>query len=299
MIFSLLATIILWGGNNTGIKYIVGYWPPIWTGCSRFLLAGLILMGLLHGTNWFGPVRSLTPAVTKALWWRTSFSLAAYIVVFNWALTFTSASHVALYLGASPVWALLMESPPNRTWQSLQRYLAAGLAMIGVIVLFLPTLKLNQVHWVGELLGMACGFLWAFHGRQCHQIGGDLTGVEITAHTMWRAGLWLTPLALIEVIIRGGIPWHPGVVAVQGYCILFGGVAAFVLWNNSLRVWSASKCFLFNNLIPLSTMAWAHACLKEPVTPTYFIAMTFIIAGVVLSQSSWIKLLGTRWMPEE
>ena len=49
---------------------------------------------------------------------------------------------------------------------------------------------------------------------------------------------------------------------------------------------------LFNNLIPLSTMTWAHFFLHEPVTPTFWAAMVLIVAGVVLGQANWTKLFG-------
>jgi drug/metabolite transporter (DMT)-like permease len=68
-------------------------------------------------------------------------------------------------------------------------------------------------------------------------------------------------------------------------------VAAFALWNNALRRWPTSQVFLFNNLIPLSTMSWAHWCLGEQVTRTYFMAMGLIISAVVLSRLDLRKLL--------
>jgi drug/metabolite transporter (DMT)-like permease len=71
---------------------------------------------------------------------------------------------------------------------------------------------------------------------------------------------------------------------VQGYCIVAGGVMAFALWNRALGQWPASRVLLFNNLIPVSTMAWAHFCLGEPVTPTFLVALLLIALGVVLGQ---------------
>jgi drug/metabolite transporter (DMT)-like permease len=49
---------------------------------------------------------------------------------------------------------------------------------------------------------------------------------------------------------------------------------------------------LFNNLLPLSTMAWACIFLREPVTHTFWMAMVLIIAGVVLGQADWVKFFG-------
>jgi drug/metabolite transporter (DMT)-like permease len=282
----LLFAIFLWGGNNAGTKWLLGYWPPLWTGSTRFLCAGLLLLAVLRWTRWLGVPRALTPELRRRLWWRGGLSLAAYITVFNCALLFTSASHVALYLGAAPVWALLWEGWPDRSWRSAQRYGAALLALGGVWVLFRPALLDSRASLPGELLGFAASVLWTNYGRQCRALGADLNGAEITAHTMWRAGLLLLPPGLGEIARRGWVI-GPGQIGVQLYCILAGGVVAFALWNNALRRWPASQVLLYNNLIPLSTMTWAYFWLGEQFTPTFWVAMALIATGVVLGQTRW------------
>jgi drug/metabolite transporter (DMT)-like permease len=86
---------------------------------------------------------------------------------------------------------------------------------------------------------------------------------------------------------------------VQVYCIIAGGVVAFALWTNALRHWKTSEVYLFNNLIPLSTMTWAHFCLGETVTPTFWLAMALIISGVLIGQANWQKVFNGRWLPAE
>jgi drug/metabolite transporter (DMT)-like permease len=300
MAASLVFAIFLWGANNTGTKFIVATWPPIWTGGTRFFCAGGLLLGLLRWTPWFGTAVPLTPGLSGRLWWRGGLSLAVYIVVFNWALRLTSAAHVALYLGASPVWALCWEERPGRSLASLQRYGAALLALAGVFVLFWPTLGHSDSHWPGEILGLAASVLWTVYGRQCRFLGASLPGVEVTAHTMWRAGVLLLAAGVFEVRGWGsGFVWRMDLVWVQLYCIVAGGVVAFGLWNNALRHWPASRVFLFSNLIPLSTMSWAHFCLNEQVTPTFWLAMLLIVIGVVLGQTNWQRVLAGTAVPPE
>ncbi|MGA2789034.1 MAG: EamA family transporter, partial [Verrucomicrobiota bacterium] len=158
---SLVFVAFLWGGNNAGTKWLVATWPPIWTGAIRFLLAGLLLLAVLRFTSWLGEYRPLTSGLRRQLWLRGGLSLAVYIVVFNWALRLTAASHVALYIGASPVWNLLWEERPQRTWASARRYGAALLALGGVLVLFWPAMQTAKLDLLGEFLGLAAGILWA------------------------------------------------------------------------------------------------------------------------------------------
>jgi drug/metabolite transporter (DMT)-like permease len=279
----LVFAVGLWGANNAGTKWLVGYWPPMFTGGTRFLCAGLLLLLVLRGTGWLGQYVVPSPETKRALWLRGGLSLATYIVAFNYALKYTSASHVALYLGAAPVWALLWEAAAERSAIGPLRWLAALLALSGVALLLWPALAGSQVFLPGEILGLACSVLWTNYGRQSRRLSATLNGAEVTAHTMWRAGLLLLPLAAWEVGTRG-LPVNGMLLAVQAYCIVAGGVVAFGIWNRALAQWPASRVLLFNNLIPVSTMTWAYFFLGEPVTPTFVGALLLIGLGVALGQ---------------
>lgn len=290
----LVFAVALWGGNNVGTKWLVASWPPIWTGSTRFTCAGLLLLAVLRGTNWLGNYVVPSRELNRELWWRGGLSLAVYIVVFNFALRFTSASHVALYLGAAPIWALLWEAITDPTARQPRRYLAAAIALAGVAVLLWPALIATSVSLPGELFGLTAGLLWTNYGLQSRRLSATLSGTEVSAHTMWRAGVWLLPLAAVE-LARSSLPLTPKLLGVQFYCIVAGGAMAFALWSNALRHWPTSRVLLFNNLIPVSTMTWAHFCLDEAITPTFWVAMILIAAGVMLGQTAPCQ----RAMPEQ
>jgi drug/metabolite transporter (DMT)-like permease len=287
---SLLLVVIMWGGNNVGTKWLVATWPPVWTGATRFLVAGFFLLGLLRVTNWLGEFQPLARGCYRQLWFRGGLSLAAYIVVFAWALKLTAASHVALYLGASPVWALLWEERPQRNWSSARRYGAALLAVSGVLVLFWPVLNTGHpTSLTGELCGLAASITWAIFNHQWRFLAGKIPGLEIAAHSMWMAGAWLLPFGLLEISWQG-IPVDARHLLVQTFCIFIGGVVPYALWNNALRHWRTSQVMLFNNLIPFTTSIWGFFMLHEAITSTFCVALVLIILGVVIGQVDWAKL---------
>ena len=298
IILGLLFAIFLWGGNNAGVKFLVKSWPPVTVGSTRFLCAGLLMFALLRWTNWLGPSGALSASVRRGLWWRGGLSLAAYVAVFNLALRYTAASHVALYLAVSPVWALLWEGRQAGASEYFKRYAAALLALSGVLVLFLPALKSASGTLTGEFLGLTASVLWTLYGRQCRMLGKTLSGPETSAHTMWRAGILLLPVAVAENLQRP-VCWDARLLLVQCYCVIGGGVIAFALWNHALRHWKTSEVYLFNNLIPASTMLWARLTLGEPVLPTFWLAMVLIVSGVLVGQAAWQRLFDNRWFPAE
>ncbi|MDB6028091.1 MAG: putative rane protein, partial [Verrucomicrobiales bacterium] len=219
IIASLLLAVVLWGANNVGTKVLVRSWPPIFVGSSRFLLAGLVLLALFRWTNIFGKPKPVPPKLEKQLWLKGGLNLALYILAFNWAVKLAPVSHVALYLGASPVWALLWEGRPEKSWRSVQRYGAAALALLGVIVLFLPVLKTGTSQLFGEFLSLTASVLWTSYGRQCRALTTDLSGAEISAHTFLRAAILIAPLTIFEVV-RQPIFWRTDLVLIQTFCVL-------------------------------------------------------------------------------
>jgi drug/metabolite transporter (DMT)-like permease len=280
---TLVLAVVLWGASNAGTKFLLGYWPPVLTGALRFLAAGVLLQVALGWAGRIRPQRDFEPGVQRALWLRTGLVLALYIVVFQWAIHLVPVSHVALYLGAAPVWAVLWENGWRWDRVAAVRYAAALLALGGVVLLFLPALQGDRSAWPGEVLGFASSGIWTWYGRECGKLGTRLSGAEITAHTMWRAGLWLVVPGLLE-LRTASLPLSTPLLLVQGYCIVGGGVVAYWLWNHALRCWPTSRVYLFNNLIPVSTMTWAHLTLGEPITSTFGLAMGLIITGVVVGQ---------------
>jgi drug/metabolite transporter (DMT)-like permease len=284
----LLLTVILWGGNNAGTKWLVGSWPPVFTGGTRFLIAGFILLAVLRFTSLLGKFEPLTRSQYGSLWLRGGLSLAAYVVSFTWAFKLTAASHVALYLGASPVWALLIEERPRPNWSSVRRYGAALLALAGVMVLFWPSLKAGDANIKGELLGLVASFLWANFSHQSRILAAEINGLEVAANAMWMAGVTLLPFALYEA--RSGIRVDAQHLGVQSFCIILGSVVPYAFWNTALRHWLTSRVLLFNNLIPLTTTLWVHFTLGEAITPTFCVAMALIVAGVLLGQMDWAKI---------
>src|SRR5215203_2429375 len=103
----LVLAIILWGQNNAATKYLIAFWPPLTIGVTRFLSAGLILLGVLHWTDWLGRSEPVSKELNRKLWRVGALTLATYIACYTFAIAFTSASNVALQLGTAPVWALI------------------------------------------------------------------------------------------------------------------------------------------------------------------------------------------------
>ena len=161
--------------------------------------------------------------------------------------------------------------------------------MTGIIVLFWPALHNPRASLVGDCFGLMASILWAVFSRQVRFLSAGMNGTEVAAHTMWMAGAWLLPIGLVEIAVKG-FTFNHQQLGVLALCAVLGAVVPYALWNSALQHWQTSRVMLFNNLIPLSTMLWAHYFLHEPITPTFWAAMVLIVAGVILGQGDWVKI---------
>jgi len=283
---SLIFATMLWGANNAGMKHLVQFWPPVFISSFRFLICGALLLLLIRKTNWLGAATGSTPTVRRQLWTRTGLSLAVYVVAFMVAIKLTSPANVALYLGASPIWALLIEGKLEQG-RGL-RWIAALLAIAGAAVLFWPKLQLGGNQWIGEAIGLSASVLWALYGHLSRGLVSKISSSELTAHSMWRAGVWLIPFSLWELNTIG-IEWRVDAWLVFLYSVLGPGVFSFALWSNALHCWPTSKVYLFNNIIPIWTVFWTWLFFREPIAANIWIALILIVGGVVLSTGNWSK----------
>jgi drug/metabolite transporter (DMT)-like permease len=280
----LLFTVLFWGANNTGLKFLVREWPPFWVISSRIWVVGGILALLLRYTKWLGVATDARPGLGTALWLRASFSLAAYFGAITYSLKFISAPQMALHLATSPVWGLLFEQRPRASWTVIRKYAAAALALGGVVVLLWPKIRSGTFEWRGDALAQIASILWTFYGRECRALSKDLSGAQITCASMWRAAVWLAPLTLWE-LATVHIPFTSQLLWVYAYCTVFGGIVAFAFYAHALKFWPVSQVFLFNNLIPASTMAFSWLLMGEKVTDTFWIALTMVATAVVAGRS--------------
>jgi drug/metabolite transporter (DMT)-like permease len=285
---SLVLAVVFWGSNNVGLKFLAREWPPAATASLRFLIAGAAMMAALQWTRWLGNLSTPSRAVNRQLWWRGGVLLAGFMVACNLAFRYLPASHFALYMAASPVWALLLEGDFSWSWRTARQLTAAALAFAGVGVLLGPALRQGESSLFGEIMGLACGLGWAVYSRQSRRL----------ARSMWRAGVLLLPFGVAEWFTHP-FKANPTTLGVLLYCSFIGAAVAYALWNHALTIWPSSRVFLFSNLIPLSTMAFAHVLLAEPLTPTYASAMGLILLGVFFGVFDFGKWVGRWWTPED
>ena len=249
----LLATIVLWALNLTVSRYILVHgFEPLAYGSVRYGLAALVFATLTLGVE-----RSLrigrrdVPLVIAA-------AAVLYVnqIGFVYALDTTSASVLALILGATPIFAALAglvlgtETLPSRFWAG------AILSFSGVALVALGSGGELSGDLGGVLLGILTAATWAAYSM--------LVTPLMRTYSASRISSVVLALAWIPITITGAAQlrsqdWALGweVWALLVFATLGPLVTTNILWFRSLDRIGPSRATLAANLQPFLAAAIA------------------------------------------
>jgi drug/metabolite transporter (DMT)-like permease len=269
------AGVVIFGGLNAiAVKQTVEELAPFWAGAMRFVLAGLIMAGIVLFTRRAIPRGgSLLGAVLYGALFSVSFG-----TIYP-ALRDAPAGTAAVFLALVPL-ATLGLAVAHR----LERFRSLGLiggmvAVVGVAIVFVDQLSANvPIH---ALVLFTIGVLSISEMGVVVKLIPRSDPFATNAVAMLSAAAILTIASLVS-----GEPWTlPTTVvtwAALGYLVIFGSVALFGLFVYALEHWTASAVSYADLLLPLVTIAAAALLTGERVTPSFVVGGAVILAGVYI-----------------
>lgn len=276
----LLTTIVLWALNLTVSRYILVHgFEPLAYGSVRYGLAVLVFATLTLAVE-----RSLrigrrdVPLVIAA-------AAVLYVnqIGFVYALDTTSASVLALILGATPIFAALAglvlgtETLPSRFWAG------AILSFSGVALVALGSGGELSGDLGGVLLGILTAATWAAYSM--------LVTPLMRTYSASRISSVVLALAWIPITITGAAQlrsqdWALGweVWALLVFATLGPLVTTNILWFRSLDRIGPSRATLAANLQPFLAAAIAVVLLGESLDPVELGGGLLIAAGILVAR---------------
>jgi drug/metabolite transporter (DMT)-like permease len=266
---------VLGGANAVGVKFALVELPPFWAAGIRFVLAGLLLFGLVIATR-----RRLPRGVQ--LLGTVLFGLfgvgLAYLFLY-WGLQSAPAGTAMLMLATVPLLTLLLaviQRVERLRWLGL---VGAVVASVGIVVVASDQIRLDvpMVSLVALLAGAAC---LAQSGVVVKRFPpGDPVPANAIGMTLGGVLLVVISLASGESL---GIPAQAETWIAMLYLIGPGSVAVFILVLYILARWTASATSYAFLLFPLVAVALGAVMLSEPVQPTFLIGGLIVLAGVYI-----------------
>jgi len=267
------AVALIGGGNAIAVKQSVGDLAPFWSAGTRFLAAGLLLVGFVVLSRRAFPVgRSLLGALAYG-----GVGFAGAFGFMYPALREVPAGTATVFLALVPLLTFGMAVAERQEQFRLQGLIGALIAVAGVSVVFADQLSAN-VPIVSLVFAIVATLFIAQSAILLKWIPRS-DPFSTNAVAMLIAGAMLVAFSLI-----GGesltLPAGPVTWASMAYLVVAGSIVLFGLYLFAMRRWTASAVSYVTLLMPLVAVPLAALLLGETITLAFVAGAIVVLVGV-------------------
>lgn len=275
----LLATIVLWALNLTVTRTILTHgFAPLAYASVRYGLAALVFVALtLAAERTLRILRSDVPLTLVA-----ALTIFLNQLAFVYALKTTTASTVALILGATPIFAALLglalrtEAPSPRFWLgAVVSFAGVGLVAAGAGGI--------EGGFAGIALGVATAATWAAYSVAIAPLMRRYSPSRISALVL---GIGWVPIALAGLPQLARQDWALGwdIWGLLAFATLGPLVLTNVLWFRSLHRIGPARATLAANLQPFVAAVFAVVLLSERMTALQVAGGVLVALGILVAR---------------
>jgi drug/metabolite transporter (DMT)-like permease len=287
--YAAFATIcVVWGTTYLFIAIALETVPPLLLTGSRFVIAGLVMLGIAKARGEQIP-RDLRTLANLALIGFLMVGVGNLAVV--WAELWVPSGLAALLVATAPFWMAIIERfRKSGERVSLRSGIGMTLGFIGVALLVSPGVsgKWSVNFLLGVLVIQVGGICWQLgsaHGKY------NLAHVPLMASAalqMLFGGVIVTivGLALGEA---SSFSLTPRTFAALAYLTIFGSIIAYSAYVFALAHLRTMVTALYAYVNPVVAVFLGWLILSEPLTTQSVLAMVVILAGVALVQTAGWK----------
>lgn len=272
---------LIGGGNIVSIKFSNQSIPPILAATIRSIVASFLLWLWARALN----VQVGLPTGLTKHGVALGLLFGAQFLFLYWGLSFTDASRAVILIFCQPLATAIMAHFALHD-DRLYVAKAAGLCLsfVGLVTVFgSRSATLGNLHWVGDVMVLTTGLLWAANNIYIKKV---IENTSITHFQTLFAHLFFSIplLACGSLAIEWGSEVSPNpasLVALVYQCVI-GAFIGHLLWFRLLHRYQASRLVAFMFLTPLFGVILSGFLLGEQLTLFLWIGLGFIAAGIYL-----------------
>ena len=276
----LLVTVVLWALNLTVTRYILTHgFDPLAYATVRYGLAAAIFVGIvLVGERSLRIARRDLPLA----------ALAALFIFLNqlsfvYALERTSASTIALILGATPAFAAVIGLALGLERLSRRFWIAAAVSFAGVGLVAIGSGGEVAGDGLGILLGVATAGTWAAYSVAVGPLMDRYSPSRISVVALGVAWIGIALVGLPQTADQdldvGGKVWILLLFATLGPLVL-----TTILWFRVIHRIGAARATLVANLQPFVAAVVALLLLSEQLTLVQVLGGALIAGGILTAR---------------
>lgn len=274
------------GGSAAAVtRYLVGAADPVTLAILRWGIGFLCVLPAALAMNVKWPPRADWPAVAAL-----GFCFfGCFFILYNIALSFTTAARASLALATLPVQTMLVGALLGVEPLTARKSTGVAIAILGVLAALASGLAAApDGAWIGEAIMIGAVFCMAVYNVLSRPFM-----VRSSALGFLSVGMGTGAAALIAfgVITRridvlsdfGAAQWIAGI-----YLGVAGGALAFILWVLALQRASPTRVATTMTINPLAAASLAAILIGEPITLNLLTGLIAVFAGI------WIATTDAR-----
>ena len=276
----LLTTVVLWALNLTVTRYILTHgFQPLAYATVRYGTATTIFVGIALVAERSLRIRrsdlGLVLLAALCLWLNQ--------LSFVYALEKTSASTIALILGATPIFAALIGLSFGLERLSRRFWIAATISFAGVGFVALGSSSGVSGDVRGDLLGIATAASWAGYSVAITPLMQRYSASQISAVVLSLGWVLIALVGFPQTADQDyGLGWK--VWLLLAFATLGPLVVTNLLWFRALHRIGASRATLVANLQPFVAAIFALVLLSERMTLLQVVGGVLIAGGILTAR---------------
>jgi drug/metabolite transporter (DMT)-like permease len=279
---SWAAVCVFWGTTFLAIKISLETIPPFFMGGARYVLAGLILAGILAARS--------HPLPARATWGRLAVLGFFMMVLGNggvvWGEQFVPSGLTAVVLGTNPFWMVGVNAVmPGGDRLHARQWIGLAIGFSGIVLLVWPEIAGGGTDAHGFILGVlglqiACaGWASGANYTRRHVMPDDVLGSA--ALQMIFGGFMMVAIGLV-LGEWGHLTLTPRTAASWLYLALVGSVIGFAAFSYALQHLPVAIVSLYNFVNPMIAVALGTLVLGEPFHARMLVAAAIIVTGILI-----------------
>ena len=273
-------TILIWSVAFVGNKVLLFYITPIEVMLYRFILAYVVLLLIYPSLN---TIKSFKDEI---YFFMIGFlGIFLYFLLENYALKYTQATNVGLYMGAIPLFTAIIAHFILQD-EKLSKNIIIGftLAMAGMALILLDG-KGFSLRLKGDMIAILAAFTFALYSTVLKLAPKGYHFIVITRKSFLYAIVLMIlyhfishqPLHLLALLL----PKVYGNIIFLG---LFASSLAFLFYKKGVEIIGSVKSTNYIYLVPLLTAITGIIVLNEKLTIKMIVGGILILIGLYVAQ---------------
>jgi drug/metabolite transporter (DMT)-like permease len=275
---TIAAFCLLWSFAFVAGKTGVTYCPPLILLAARFLLAGILIVGIaaLRGEGWSLTARDV--AIFAVLGVANN---ALYLGLAYTGLQTVSAGLGGLIVSANPIFTAILAAiflGEALTWRKVGGLLL-GIAGVALIVWHRISVGTDSMYGIAFTLASLASIVAGTILFKALAPKGDLwlgNGIQNLA-----GGLAVTPFAVAFSSMHDIVP-NMQLLGAFAFLVLGGSILAYLLWFHLLKTCGATVASAYHFLMPPLAMLFAWMVLGEHVAARDLLGIVPVALGIYL-----------------